>query len=415
MVKNNLKTLIRIFLYAVSNLAVLLVGLVIRRDKRIVLFGAWMGEKYADNSRFLFQYLAQNKEKYNLKRVIWVTRNHEVNQYLKERGFESYVIGTRESNHWHLKSGIHIMCNMAAKSGNHKPDIDVKLSTGADKVQLWHGVGIKAIGAKSNTSKSGNKNQRSNWMANFANLKAIRRIGFLGGWGEPKLLCTSELNKQINIGNSKIHPENVFISAYPRYCDCTFLLDKEKEVIQTISKYKISVLYLPTFRDEKSNYTHPTDDAVFLDYLKERGILWIQKPHQAEINKDSFTGDECVLNLEANFDVNSILHSVNIIISDYSSAAFDAIYLNKPVIMYVPDLDEYMNGPNGLLMDLRDLCPALLAMSQNELIQMIDEVLYNTYFSDLRNETFNRLRTEFFSNKTADYSLIWQDITKAIS
>lgn len=414
MLKNNIKTIMRIILYSLSNLYILLVGLFIRRDKRIVLFGAWMGEKYADNSRFLFQYLTQNKEKYNLKKVIWVTRNHEVNQNLLDNGFESYIIGTKESNYWHLKSGIHIMCNMAAQSGKHRPDIDVRLSTGAKKIQLWHGVGIKAVGAKSNDSANGQKNQRSQWMVNFANLKSIRRIGFLGGWGEPKLLCTSELNKKINLGNSKIHLENAFISAYPRYCECTYLLDPEKEVIQRISKYKLSILYLPTFRDGESSFVHPTSDEAFLSFLKERGILWIQKPHQADKNRESFYKNDCVLNLNADFDINSILHAVSVIVSDYSSAAFDSIYLEKPVIMYVPDLDEYMNGPNGLLMDLRDLCPSLLAMNQNELIKAIEETLDGTYFNDTRNEILKRMRKDFFSNRTVDYNMIWKDITEAI-
>lgn len=414
MVKNNIKTIFRIILYSLSNLYILLVGLFIRRDKRIVLFGAWMGEKYADNSRFLFQFLTQNKKRYNIKKVVWVTRNAEVNQNLLDHGFESYIIGSKESNYWHLKSGIHIMCNMAAQSGKHRPDIDVRLSTGAKKIQLWHGVGIKAVGAKSNNSTNGQKKQRSQWLVNFANLKIIRRIGFLGGWGEPKLLCTSELNKRINLGNSKIHSENAFISAYPRYCECTFFLDSEKEVIQKISKSKLSILYLPTFRDGESTFVHPTSNDAFLSFLKERGILWIQKPHQADMNRECFNENECVLNLDADFDINSILHDVSVIISDYSSAAFDAIYLKKPVIMFVPDLDEYLNGPNGLLMDLRDLCPSLLATNQNELTQAIEDVLNGTYFNDIRNETLNTMRKDFFSNKVADYNMIWKDITEAI-
>lgn len=414
MIKNNIKTIVRIVLFAISNLAILLVGLFVHRDKRIVLFGSWMGEKYADNARFLFQYLSQNRNKHNLNKVIWVTRNTEVNLFLKEHGFESYIIGTKESIYWHLKSGIHIICNMAAQSGRHKPDIDVKLSTGADKIQLWHGVGIKAVGANANVSRLENKNQRSKWLVEFASLKIIRRIGFLGGWGEPKLLCTSELNKRINIGNSRIHSENAFISAYPRYCNCTFLLDREKEVIQIMQKHKLSVLYLPTFRDGKSSYIHPSEDKSFLEYLKNRDILWIQKPHQADMNSDSFRENDCVLNLNASFDVNSILHYASVIVSDYSSAAFDAIYLRKPVIMYVPDLDEFKNGPNGLLMDLKELCPALLAMNRDRLKQMLEEIAYDTYFSNQRIETINRLRTDFFSNIAAEYDLIWQDIINAI-
>jgi len=44
------------------NLAVCVYGLFFKRDNKIILVGAWMGEKFADNSRFLFQYLTSHKE-----------------------------------------------------------------------------------------------------------------------------------------------------------------------------------------------------------------------------------------------------------------------------------------------------------------------------------------------------------------
>ena len=44
---------LRIFAPAV-NLFTGAVNLVIRRDRRVLLFGSWMGDRYADNSRFLY-------------------------------------------------------------------------------------------------------------------------------------------------------------------------------------------------------------------------------------------------------------------------------------------------------------------------------------------------------------------------
>lgn len=414
MIINNIKTLLRIFLYSLSNLFVLIISFIIHRDKRYILFGSWMGEKYADNSRFLYQYLFNNKEKYGIKKVIWVTRNKDVYQKLINNGFESYLIGTKESTYWHLKSGIHIICNMSAQSGKHKPDIDVKFSTGAKKIQLWHGVGIKAVGANSNISQSLPQNRRSRWVVNFANKKFIRKIGFLGGWGEPKLLCTSELNRKINIDNSKIHSENAFISAYPRYCDNEFYFENERLTISKISKYNLSILYLPTFRDKTSSYKSPIVYTELINLLNRYNILWIQKPHQAELNQLAKAECENILDLSPAFDINTIIKSVDIIVSDYSSAAFDGIYLNKSVIFYVPDLNEYMNGSNGLLMNLNELCPSLLATNCSELCNQIQEVIDNTYFTEERNNTIKSIKQSFYSDISADYDLIWNDIQNSI-
>lgn len=411
MLINDIKTIIRIILYSLNNLLVRLMGIFIRRDKKIVLFGAWMGEKYADNSRFLYQYLYVHKEKLGLKKIIWITRNNDVNEKLNRNGFESYLVGTKESRYWHLKSGIHIICNMSAKSGSHEPDIDVRYSTGAKKVQLWHGVGIKAVGAKANVGGG----KRSNWVVDFANKELIRKIGFLGGWGEPKILCTSELNKKINIGNSKIHPKNAFLSVYPRYGTCTFLFEEEKNIIESITNHRLSVLFLPTFRDKNSSFVLPTENLDFINFLAEHDVLWIQKPHQADMERHNKYNNENILNLEASFDINTILRNVDIVVSDYSSAAFDAIFLKKPVVMYVPDIDEFMTGPNGLLMDLRELCPTLLAKDIDELRNMILSIVNDEYFTEERKELLNKMRLDFFSDKQFDYESIWQDICKAIS
>ena len=412
---NDIKTLLRICICSLSNLIVYLAGLFVHRDKKYILFGAWMGEKFADNSRFLYQYLSQNKTKYGIKKVIWVTRNEALNRELNAQGFESYLIGTRESTYWHLKAGIHVVCNMATQSGPFPTDIDIRLSSGAKKVQLWHGVGIKAVGPTSNSSKTNLINRRSKWITDLSNTEVMRKIGLFGGWGEPKLLCTSELNKSINIMNSKMHARNAFLSAYPRYCECTYYFKDELDVIQRIKNYSLSILYLPTFRDKNSNYVLPTNESVFLNFLKEHNIIWIQKPHQADVNGEIFNDHENILNLNPRFDINTILKSVDLIVSDYSSAAFDAVFVGKPVIMYVPDIEGFMSGSNGLLMDLRDLCPSLLANSIEEMISIIQEVVDNEYYSEDRKQTLHKMRLDFFADKSADYDSIWTDIVNAIS
>ena len=60
-----------------------------KRDDSIVLIGAWFGNKFADNSRYLFQYLDKNKEELGLTHVVWVTRNKDTYSILKNMNYES--------------------------------------------------------------------------------------------------------------------------------------------------------------------------------------------------------------------------------------------------------------------------------------------------------------------------------------
>lgn len=119
------------------NLAVCVYGLFFKRNNKIILVGAWMGEKFADNSRFLFQYLISNKEALEIDTVVWATRNEKVYRELNEIGYISVLCGTKESKYWHLKAGTHIICNASNRAG-HEADIDIQYSWGQkNSIVAW--------------------------------------------------------------------------------------------------------------------------------------------------------------------------------------------------------------------------------------------------------------------------------------
>ena len=57
-----------------------LTGLV-PKDKNLILFSAWFGEKYADSSMYLFEYLLKNSQ----YTVFWFSKNKELYEDLKRR------------------------------------------------------------------------------------------------------------------------------------------------------------------------------------------------------------------------------------------------------------------------------------------------------------------------------------------
>ena len=101
----------------ISNIGMAIQSLFWKKDKSVVLIGAWFGEKFADNSRYLFQYLDAYKEENHITRVIWVTRSKQVCALLKKMGYEAYLIGTIESTKAHKLAGYHIVCNAPTEIG----------------------------------------------------------------------------------------------------------------------------------------------------------------------------------------------------------------------------------------------------------------------------------------------------------
>lgn len=386
-----------------------------RRDDSCVLIGAWMGTKFADNSRYLFQYLNSNKEKLGLKHVVWVTRDNDVNTLLNGMGYECYMIGTRQSDYYHLKSGIHIICNAANDIPGFPSDIDCKYSFGAKKIQLWHGVGgIKAVGASSNQAKS--LPHKQSIIKRIAHTRLFNSCFSLGGWAEAKVLATGHESAKANIAYIGCRPDRIFISGYPRNCECIEYLQSELEVINKISQYSGAILYLPTFRSDISHYRHPLENPEVREYIHNNNILWIEKPHTADhffdhthINNKDFCA------LEATFDINAIYRNVSCIITDYSSVAFDAVYYAKPLIMYTPDIEEFRNGDVGFLIDYEKMFKSMICMDFKDFQKMITTVFDDKEkYVEKRIKDYRRINEYAFENKVKTYDDIWNDITHSL-
>lgn len=394
---------------AFVNSCVFIVGLFFKRDKKIILFGAWMGEKFADNSRFLFQYLSNYKEDLGISRVVWVTRNEQVCKLLNEIGYDCVLCGTKSSKYLHLKAGTHIICNASNRLG-HEADIDIQYSWGAKKIQLWHGVGIKKIGASAN-SHVGYAGKTRLWNKIKRN-RFFNMITSEGGWNEAYFLSTSELNRRINMDFTACNKKSTFISCYPRNCSCIKLLKNEENLIENIKKFNGCFLYLPTFRSDGTDYTHPLESLKIREFLKKNNCLWIEKPHSASkiVFKDA--GDNIIC-LESSFDVNVLYPYISAIVSDYSSCVFDAIYRKIPTIIYAPDLYEYQNGSNGLLFDLNDYCKPILTMNLKDLFHQMILISKFDFFSQKGMlELYSKIREEHWSNIDSSYEKIWSDIKK---
>lgn len=394
-----------------TNLRSLFLGLLYGRSQENVIIGAWMGEKFADNSRFLFQYLSDNKQKYGLKNVIWATRNSDVHNLLTSMGYQSCLIGSKDSDIWHLKSGVHILCNTAFPLKKYGTDIDTKFSYGANKIQLWHGVGFKAVGMSSNEAEM---TKTRGVLKKVLDAKCFSIFQSLGGWTEAMVVATSPSNGcalQKVIG---CRADRILLTGYPRHCQCPKLLPHEEIVIKRITTFKTSILYLPTFRTDVSKYYNPLDDKSFVEFLNSNDILWIEKPHSADLHyQNRNSGVNNYISLDSDFDINVVYSFLTVVMSDYSSAIFDAIRLNIPVIMYTPDIDIFKNGDVGFLFDVEDYCKGLLAYTPLQCATICEQIVNGKYFNSQRLKVYKSVIEDFFSSSTNSMDEIWNAINEA--
>lgn len=69
-------------------------------------------------------------------------------------------------------------------------------------------------------------------------------------------------------------------------------------------------------------------------------------------------------------DMNELLAASDVLITDYSSTAFDAINMYMPVFLYADDLDEYTKERGSLMWDM-DKLPFSVAKTNDELSENI--------------------------------------------
>lgn len=371
------------------NLQTMAINIFIHRDKRVVVAGAWGGTKFADNSRFLFQFLSDNKKRLRLKKVIWISKNSELVDLLRKMGYEAYLMGSKESHYYHLKAGIHIICNSFDYNTTMRPDIETRYSWGAKKINLWHGVGFKAVGAASNSSRNPQREKRDKWKRTHSGLFGLT---IPGAWNEAYFLCTSKRDAEIHYKTALSPADKFFVSAYPRNCECLKLLPEEKNVIEKIKQYSGCVIYLPTFRDDESEYVHPLAYDSVRNLLKDNNWAWIEKPHSADANTRKFKHKGLnVIELPSDFDINVLYPHVNAVVSDYSSAVFDGIYHNLPTIMFTPDLDNFKNGSVGFIFDVETYCSSIISMDETRFLSALQGIISDSYFTEDRKKLFAKV------------------------
>src|SRR3990167_9391251 len=140
---------IHLFFMEVFHLLLYWVAVRMPLDNNIWIFGAWFGESYNDNSKYLFEYVKNN---YPDITSVWLSRNRNVVRDLQKRGFKAYYFYNPLGLWYALRAGVAIF------SVGYSGDLPGFCIYSSKKlIQLWHGIGTKKIGVMNTKQKDTNK------------------------------------------------------------------------------------------------------------------------------------------------------------------------------------------------------------------------------------------------------------------
>lgn len=164
------------------------------------------------------------------------------------------------------------------------------------------------------------------------------------------------------------------LSRTDRFYRNEYIENCKEEFKQLYPEYnnKKIILWAPTFR---GNAFMPKQlDLHFVDSLQqELGECWkiIVKlhPHQEK----SVGYKSCTISTER------LLPVIDVLVSDYSSVIYDYVLLNKPLVLYVPDLDDFIRN-DQFYIDYNEM-PGKIVVNKEELGDAIVEE-FNEYSSE---------------------------------
>ena len=330
-----------------------------KMDDKVIFFEAFGGRNYTCSPKAIYEKILTMKEFKDFK-FVWAFVDPSKHDVLNDKRLT--IVKTNSKDYYkYLSIAKYWIVNSIIDEGIIKKKNQVY-------VQCWHGTPLKKLrydievnGAVLNTIEEIRKR----------NDRDARKFDY---FISPSKYCTEKFTSAFNL--IALGKKDIIIEeGYPRN-DSLFNrnkkdVDKIKEKLG-IPKDKKVICYLPTFRDNQhtSGVGYTYNLAIDFDSLKKRfgkDYVILFKPHYFIANKIDLSKYKNFVYNVANYDeINDIYLASDLLITDYSSVFFDYANLNRPVMFYMYDFDDYKNNLRDFYISLDEL-PGPIAKTQKEL------------------------------------------------
>jgi CDP-glycerol glycerophosphotransferase len=324
-------------------------------NKKKIVFTTFEGDGgYCCNPRYIAEELLNKNDKFE---IIWLVNN-------MERQFPNNI---KKVKNTFFNRTYHLATAKIWVDNSRKPYGTVKRKK-QFYIQTWHsGLGFKPIGKLRG--------------------KLFPRIAYLVSEHDSRLADCVTSNSE---WCTRLYPEmllyngNIIKTGSPR---CDILINRREEVYQYIRKcYHVPnnakiAMFAPTFRggnqkEKRQVFTEEStiDFKRLVNALEQKfGGEWyvfLRLHPQLAAKNNQFpltSGAINLIDVSQGDDMNELAAASDVLITDYSSSAFDVINIQIPVFLYADDLDEYTEERGKLLWDMFSL-PFTVARNNDELV-----------------------------------------------
>lgn len=370
----NVRKLIRLPLYVLGRLATLLVP----RRRGLWVFGSASG--LADGGWALWQVATADG-----RDTVWLVSDDGQQKDAAARGISHVPV--------HSVRGFWLTARASVAVVTHGfGDVNRYAISGAFIVQLWHGIPLKRIGLDSpETVRSAilGDNATMRWLLTAAYRRTVSRIGLIPAASH---LVRGRLQSAFGLPDAAVP-----VTGEPRTDTLSQGTAEDRRVhARTVLSTTVGdlpddvavVLYAPTWRDGAADPAVPRTDewTRIVRVLEDNDAVLIVRSHplgegryRPPVRTDRVRG----LPATSVADITPLLPAVDVLVTDYSSIAFDAALVPIPTLFLAPDLPSYA-ASRGFYGDYGDVTAGTHAADWDALCAQLTVVLRDADDRDRR-------------------------------
>lgn len=221
------------------------------------------------------------------------------------------------------------------------------LLAGARQIQLWHGVSIKEIGLR---NLPGGRALGPHLARVLATCGPYATMLGTAAAGEAEWRRWFAFERYAPIG----YPRNDVLHREPTAADLAGCdLDAYGRACATIARGRRVILYAPTFRDGRPDWVLQAGLDQLAQAAAQGGDLLVVNLHPVESPQIPKLAPHLpgVVFVTPRTDLYPLLGKASALVTDYSSVMFDYLHVDRPVLLYRPDHEAYVQTSRKLFDD----------------------------------------------------------------
>lgn len=342
-----------------------------------VLFMSFDGKQYSDSPKVLSEYL---HETHLEKKLIWAFNG-------KIEDLPSYVDVVDRNSKEFRKS----ICTAGTVITNNSISSYIPIRKNQIFLNTWHG------GSPTKTVGYREANPDPYYKYHFK-IQDNKTTAILSG--------SSFFSEEVVRESFGLKKTQILELGFPKndilLNDHTGITKKVKDYYQIGEEIGI-ILYAPTFRGlandssflPEDTMINPEDSVNWFESKFQKKFVFLFRAHHTMKLRNM---GNCI-NATDYPDMQELLCALDFLITDYSSCMHDCSLMKKPVFLYIPDYEDYMNG-RGFYYDIPTM-PFPYALNLEEFNKSIFEFDYNKYIHEVE-DYHNRMGNFESGHATAD-------------